>query len=75
MLLRRKEAADSTEVLEVASLWSASPASERRGAVVVAIVARGAGPADEAVDATAAADAATREAVADFVEPTGCADV
>lgn len=75
VLLRRKEAADSTEVPEVANLWLAIPAWERRDAVAVAIVARESGPADEVVDVTVAVDAATREAVADFVEPTGCVDV
>lgn len=74
-LLRQKEAADSTEVPEVASLSLAIPAWERRGAVAVAIVARGSGLADEAVDAMAAVDAATREAVVDLAEPTGCVDV
>lgn len=75
VLLRRKEAEDSTEVLGAASLWSAIPAWERRGAVAVGIVARGSGPADEAVDGTPVAGAGTREAVADLAEPTGCADV
>lgn len=75
MLLRRKEAEDSTEVLEVASPWLAIPAWERRGAVAVGIVARGSGPAGEAVGGTPVPGAGTRGAVADLAEPTGCADV
>lgn len=74
MLLRRKEAADSTVVLEAESLWSAIPAWERRDAVAVAIVAPGAGPADVAAGATAVVDAGIRGAVADLAEPTGYAD-
>lgn len=53
----------------------AIPAWERRGAVAVGIVARGSGPAGEAVGGTPVPGAGTRGAVADLAEPTGCADV
>lgn len=73
---RRKEAAGSTEVLEVANLWSAIPAWEHRDAVAAAIVDRGVGPADEVAGATAVVGVGNRGVVAvELVVPTDCEDV